>query len=301
MKRSALGIAVGALLAFVPAAHASPVAPFVAADANGDPVLYSWINAASQPVTWRQCTVGGACVVRVETGHALSPGPTSPDTYFESTIEWTHGSSDTWTSPVWDGRYVDISPPTLSGSFVVGTTVAVEPGASAGGWAGLTSTRLLSCKAADGLECDLLRTGEPLSAEHLGRHLFVTRSHAGHHYFPYYSAGVGAERTSGPYGPVTGPPTPAARIAPALQTGPPASAKPVSVSLRTRALRRNGRLELGRVTCVESCSVRLTVNGRSRTFRMTGTRTLTTPVRKGRLKVRVAVDGKRLASATLKR
>ena len=179
-------------------------APFVAVDANGDPVLYSWINATSQPVTWRQCTVGGTCVTRVETGHALRPGPTSPGPTSRTRSSGRTDGAKPGRVTVWDGRYVDLSPPTLSGAFVIGTTVAVEPGASAGGWAGLTSTQLLSCRAADGLECDLLPAGEPLSPEHLGRHLFVTRSHAGHHYFPFYSAGPGRRAHLRPVRPVTG-------------------------------------------------------------------------------------------------
>ncbi len=295
--RSVLGLCIGLLVAASPAAHASPVAPFAAVDANGEPVLYSWINATSQPVTWRQCTVGGTCVTRDETGYELRPGPTPAGTYFENTIEWSHGGSDTWASTVWEGRYVDLSPPTLSGAFVIGTTVAVEPGAWAGGWAGLTSTQLLSCRAADGLQCDLLPAGEPLSPEHLGRHLFVTRSHAGHHYLPFYSAVPGANRTSGPYGPVTAPssPTPVVR-----------AVAPPTVTLRGRALRGKGRISVGRVTCAAPCKVAVKVSGGGKkayttTFVANGTKAITAPARRGRLTVRVHVDGKLLASATLKR
>src|SRR3954462_15695166 len=64
LMRSVLGFCIGLLVAASPAAHAAPVAPFAAVDANGEPVLYSWINATSKRVTWRQCTVGGTCVTR---------------------------------------------------------------------------------------------------------------------------------------------------------------------------------------------------------------------------------------------
>jgi hypothetical protein len=71
-------------------------------------------------------------------------------------------------------------------------------------------------------------------------------------------------------------------------------------SIRTRALRRNGRLLVGRVSC-ESCSVRLKVSGGKRrahyeTLRVTGVKSLIVPVRHGKLKVRVVVDGKLLTS-----
>ena len=99
-----------------------------------------------------------------------------------------------------------------------------------------------------------------LSAEHLGRHLFVTRSHAGHHYLPFYSAVAGRQRgTSGPYGPLTG----------AVFGGDGAgraagrSAPPTRhVSLRGPAhCAATGGSASGASTCAEPCKVAVKVSG----------------------------------------
>jgi hypothetical protein len=77
--------------------------------------------------------------------------------------------------------------------------------------------------------------------------------------------------------------------------------KPPTASIRARSLRRNGRLHVARVSYESGCSVRLKVTGGKRravyrTLRVTGVKSLTVPVRHGKLKVRVVVDGKLVTS-----
>jgi len=81
---------------------------------------------------------------------------------------------------------------------------------------------------------------------------------------------------------------------------------PPTVTLRARALRGNGRISVGRVTCAAPCKVAVKVSGGGEkayttTFVANGTKAITAPVRRGKLTVRVHVDGKLLASRTLKR
>jgi hypothetical protein len=86
---------------------------------------------------------------------------------------------------------------------------------------------------------------------------------------------------------------------------PPVLARPV-VTLRTRALRSKGRISVGRVTCEAPCKVAVNVSGGGKkayrtTFVAHGTKAITVPARRGKLTVRVHVDGKLLASATIRR
>ena len=83
------------------------------------------------------------------------------------------------------------------------------------------------------------------------------------------------------------------------------AAKRPTASVRARALRRNGRLIVGRVRCETRCAVALKVSGGNRravhrTLRVTGAKALTVPVRHGKLKVRVTVDGTLAASGTMR-
>jgi hypothetical protein len=79
----------------------------------------------------------------------------------------------------------------------------------------------------------------------------------------------------------------------------------LKATLRARALRRNGRLIVGRVTCASRCAVALKVTGGGRravrrTFEVVGTQQLTVPLRRGRLSVRVTVDGKLAAAGRMR-
>jgi hypothetical protein len=73
-----------------------------------------------------------------------------------------------------------------------------------------------------------------------------------------------------------------------------------TATIRTRALRRTGRLTIGKVTCPSRCTVGLKVTGKFRTIRrhvsVTGAKALSVPVRHGRMNVRVTING-RLAAA----
>jgi hypothetical protein len=79
---------------------------------------------------------------------------------------------------------------------------------------------------------------------------------------------------------------------------------PPTATLRSRALRRNHQLSLGRVTCPQRCTVKLTVSGGGKAYRRTlsatGLTALTAPYRHGKLTVRVEVDGKLLATGKVR-
>ena len=83
------------------------------------------------------------------------------------------------------------------------------------------------------------------------------------------------------------------------------AAKAPTASLRRTALRRKGRLVIGRVTCETRCAVRVEVTGGGRrafqrSLSVRGTQSLTMPARRGRLSVRVTVDGKLLATGRVR-
>jgi hypothetical protein len=106
---------------------------------------------------------------------------------------------------------------------------------------------------------------------------------------------------SAPLGPICCAAPQAAVPTPAPTTAPQAAPKAPTASIRSKALRRRGRLVLGRVTCESRCSVRLKVSGGGcqavqRTLTVFGTHKLTIPVRRGNLTVRVSVDGKTIAT-----
>lgn len=92
-------------------------------------------------------------------------------------------------------------------------------------------------------------------------------------------------------------------VTPVPTVAPGPSAAP-SVKLRARALRRGARVTVARVTCPNRCTVSLSVADRRRTIRRTLRVQGSAPVsilrgarlRPGRLRVRVAVDGRPLAS-----
>jgi hypothetical protein len=277
--------------------------------------------------TERRGTLYAQVVVRLA-------GPPAGST-FEAVVQTPGQSAERFRTLVWNGPQVVETPPTLTGEAKVGGTVEVVPGTARGGFANAyRSPAIEACAQPASGPCFTIATpsytcvAHPVSERDAcrdrfratieprweGWHLLASESwDSGHQSrvipavwdpppygpysrFPQTSARWGVSAPLGPVAaaPAAPPPPPGLTLRADTDTTP-------KVVLRRRALRRDGRLQLGRVTCPVRCTVKLTVNGRSRTFRVTGTRTLTTPVRKGRLKVRVAVNGKRLASATLKR
>jgi hypothetical protein len=78
------------------------------------------------------------------------------------------------------------------------------------------------------------------------------------------------------------------------------------VKLRSRALRSKGRISVGRVTCQFRCKVAAKVSGGGkRAYTTTFVadsrgKAITAPARRGKLTVRVHVDGKLLANATVR-
>jgi hypothetical protein len=142
-----------------------------------------------------------------------------------------------------------------------------------------------------GTDCMMLSYGRAvvLSAAYAGWYAFAPTGFASSHGQP--AAAMAA------------PPFPIASVTPgpavAGPLGPINEPKRPTASVRKRARRAKGKLTVARVTCPERCTVRLRVSGHGRTIRrtlsVTGRRALRIPMRHGRLKVRVVVDGKLLA------
>jgi hypothetical protein len=104
---------------------------------------------------------------------------------------------------------------------------------------------------------------------------------------------------SDPLGPVCCAPAPTPSVVPLLPAV--ATKTPPSASIRARALRNKDRLTVGRVTCATRCRVEVRVSGGDRralrrAFSVRGTKAVRVPVRRGRLTVRIVVDGELLAS-----
>jgi hypothetical protein len=92
--------------------------------------------------------------------------------------------------------------------------------------------------------------------------------------------------------PTPAPATPAP-AAPAVLQDP---VENTTVTLRDRALRRNGRIHVGHITCKETCDVTLEVSGGKKKptvtrFKARVKRALTAPARRGRLRIEVYSDG----------
>jgi hypothetical protein len=280
-------------------------------DQNGDPYL-----VAPSGAQWRVCPSDGSACTPLTTGtgsFALAEsGPEPAGTVFEAAYQ-----NDTQRTPPWGGRLTPTSVPTLAAVPLIGQQVpAITPATWTGGWgdafgqSDITSRRYFVCSRPDGGECWGIDPPTSLDARWAGWYLGETESryrdvNTGYvtlqgqipppYRIPAPTTGTsGLTATSAFYGPMQlAPVTPPPVTPPRVST--PAAPK---VTLRARALRSHGRLNVGRVDCPARCTVTLTVGKLKRTLHVTGLRSLTVPVRHGRLKVRVVVDGKPLASRT---
>jgi hypothetical protein len=312
-----------------------PVAPAYGADLriaetvdrSGDPGLAAAVSP-SEGVTleWRRCPDGGTVCeplpasadVPVRNGRVASPGETPAGTVFEAVATKDGVETKVRTRP-WQGRLTWTVSPTLQGEAAVGRTVTAAPGTSGGGWgqdwqspafSNAPRDRIYACREPTGGDCWLIAYGTSVALEPrwAGWYLFAEQN--GPTSIPWCVSILGCAVSvalaappvhigpqpgqtaalSAPFGPVAAAPVPAPR-----ETKAPAA------SIRTRAVRRNGRLLVGRVSCETRRSVQLKVSGGGRravqrTLSVTGVKSLTIPVRRGKLKVRVVVDGKLLAS-----
>jgi hypothetical protein len=208
----------------------------------------------------------------------------------------------------WQGVAALDRAPSVQGDPVVGASVTPVAGHWSGGWATPWSSggteELVACRTAAGTDCAWLSYGLPLALEARWRGWFlfsVSRFWSGRtnwvsgQVLPAYGSPTGdVTRTtllagSGPVGPIAAAPQTAPTVGPAA-----------TASIRARALRRDHRLSVARVTCPVRCSVVLTVRGGGKTVRrsiqVVGSSALTIAPRHGRLQVKVVVDGKTLAS-----
>ncbi len=332
-------IVVASLVMAAQAQAQVPPAVHVYFNAAGEPVLYGYAENGRPPVLeWRTCPPdGGACEPLPESAYQrwclsrytpaycqtsprpldAEPGAVPAGTTFEALYE-SGGVQKTARTPAWTGPMTPVSPPALVGDLVVGGSYQLRRATWTGGWAPSTSVHenggagLYACPTPQGGQCWAVISG--LERRWAGWYLFVNDMRWGGRPFESTVAGTiwtlprnfewtpGIRPTSvgsAPYGPVCCV-TPAAARQPVVE--PPAASRPL-VTIRARAVRRAGRLVVGRAACATRCTLQLTVVGGGRkairrTLRVTGARDLVVPARRGRLSVRVVVDGKLIASGT---
>lgn len=247
-------------------------------------------------------------------------GETPAGTSFEAVYD-RQGVITTVRLPVWNGRVEATTAPALQGDAVVGETLRPLPASWSGGWspgaadggADHSRPRIVACPRTDGGDCFVIGFGSAtLTQRWAGWYVFAVevRHPAGtvhgmgipplpypEHHSSMHTRGTVA--VSEPAGPVCCAP-PASPPARTVTPAPVAAPKPPNASIRARAYRRQGRLVVGRVTCSVLCDVRLTVRGGGRTvqrsLRVLGTKALTVPPRRGKLRVRMTVNGKLLST-----
>jgi hypothetical protein len=197
--------------------------------------------------------------------------------------------------------------PTIEGKAETGGSVRLKGGAWSGGWDAPWGSRsyraIVACSDTRGTDCFFLSYGGPVkvAARWAGWHLLAyewrasqtnygmpSRAATPFHVGPL--AQTALTRLSASLGPVDDATAPAEQVD--VDGAPYASVRP-------RATRRGGRLEIGRVTCPR-CKVELTVSGRAnlslrRTLTVRGSKVLSIPAHRGRLTVRVDIDGKTVA------
>ena len=314
-------------LAFAAPAQAQDPYIYLGAATDGDaPYLRVAIPAGGGTAEVHRCPGGGECDAQPLPSSSEQRYATvlvtadlssaQPGDQFEARLIKDDEVVATDRTLTWNGPVSNRQLAAVTGALRVGGTVAVAPSVWDGGWAqpwARSVERFIACRdvnATDGcwkLGPDTTLTLEPRWE---GYYLFVTS------YFESGNLGRAAAEVavpfpvdapdrnrmpvvSGAYGPVAAVVTP-----PAPQIAQTKPAAPPSAMLRSRALRRDGKLSLGSVTCPARCTVKLTVSGGGKTLRrtltLTGKKALTIPRRHGRLKVTVAVDGKPLASRRMR-
>lgn len=306
MKRLTLAIA---LLALAPAPalaqHERLAMQYTEA---GDPELRvdPFYGQAAPEV--RRCPPGGAACVALpapDAGLVYLPGETAPGTVFEADLKNADRVVVTTRTVPWKGTVTATSPPSLSGDARVGGTVTAGDGTWSGGWGDrpgwrpeypireATYTKVIACRTPEHTECRFLPDG-PLAQRWGGWYLFAASTRSDGDYTGRPIAGSAPWPSSSWDAPDL---RTRAYSAP-VQVCCTLPAPPVTreVTLRKKALRGDGKISVGRVTCSEPCYVTLRVSGGNRKATVTrltakGLHALKAPARKGKLLVRVYLDG----------
>jgi hypothetical protein len=303
-------------------ASADPSADYASNDA-GDPTLQATLGSGEEgTLEWFRCADGGpvceplpaeAYTPTGERSRAASPGATAPGTVFEAVQTAPDGTKTTARTVAWQGRIGATAAPGLQGSAAVGQAVTLVPGTWTGGWAlgrplvhDWTSA-VLACREPTGGECWLIGWGtRPVTIEARWAGWYLIASERAFSAFALSQPGLpvppvqwalgagSAHARSAALGPVA-----AEAFAPPI--GYAKVGQQPKATIRSKAVRRNGRLTIGSVTCESRCEVRVKVSGGgrkalTRTLSVQGTQKLTIPIRRGKLAVRVSVDGKLVAA-----
>lgn len=290
--------------------------------ADGNPLITTgWFSEPA--VQLSVCPPGAAtCTPVAWSDGKYLPGDTAPGTTFEILRDGVAERSPAWQGPV---RRTGL--PTLTGDLYATGDAQPQAGTWTGGWGNdVSSLSLAACRTPAGTDCFSLPqiNGCPvpcvtvkeltavagglagIPAAFAGRYLFATERRipgdqrgrplavpalwSTNHAFDL-PAETTLSSVSAPVGPLGIPST----VVPPAPTAAPA------VTLRAKALRRKGRIHVGRVTCAERCTVTVRVSGGGRkayltSFSARGSKAITAPARRGKLTVRVRVDGKLLAN-----
>lgn len=330
MKRLATAATLAAIMLFPTAAAAQSITPYAGMDLDGNPLLsMSSSGVDFRAIHWRACPPGAGPCQELAGNAFVAPGPTAPGTVFEAYV-LHNGAEVSARTPAWGEQVQSAGVPALSGELRVGGRVNVVPTSWTGGWDAAPRTEgaprsgyaIAACSDTTGAQCFLIAEdksvldGFKLQPRWAGRHLLAGewRGSGG-----FLAPAVGwllpvpmtLERLRGgqptPYGTalgtrgrlseLTGP----VAADPKLENAQPAPNAP-TVTLRSRALRSKGGISVGRITCAQTCKVAVKVSGggkKAYTATLTakpGVTVITAPVRRGKLTVRVHVDGKLIAS-----
>jgi hypothetical protein len=235
-------------------------------------------------VNWEACPPGEACAAVASRpdrapsptlGGAVDVGNAAVGTVFVATA--TNGSQTTSVSSVpYLGPVRSTTPPTIRGKLRVGALIKPQAGTWGGGWGSDHSyLQTQVCRFANGTGCVVVAdplgwakcpgAGAVLTFNQAGRYVRVIDWRIGRD-AAFALVGVPSPDRIEPLHP--GPAlaaTIAGPIAPA--SGPPESTcgqPPPKVTLPARAIRRRDRLELGTVTCVMRCRVRVYLKQKGR-------------------------------------
>ncbi|MDA0164671.1 hypothetical protein OM076_30670 [Solirubrobacter ginsenosidimutans] len=272
-----------------------------------------YLHAVPGPKAWAgkvevvRCPAGGAC--------ESTPTPMTPEGYVDLTAIAAGDSYEArWSeddmvvkavrTPPWLGPYVVTAPPAVAGVPAVGGTLSAVLAEVSGGWGApwgpFSGGSLAVCRSPQATDCQVLGEGSApvlISERWTGWYAFATTGFVSGQSHPTDSIPVYAK---GVYPYAVESLQPSARRAVSAPAGPIATA---TATIRDRALRREHRLSVARVTCPLPCSAQFKVSGGgekayTQTVAVTGLAALTIPPRHGKLRVRVTVDGKLLASGT---
>jgi hypothetical protein len=308
-----------AALAFAAPAHADDKVWEAGVTSAGGPRLAVVDIDSADSVQVFRCPNGADCEplpfagVGSVFGRPVDLSTAAPGDVFEARFTQSGSVVQTDRTPPWLGTYVVTRRPAVIGKLAEGAVVTGDAGTWSGGWdrpwRQEASSRIVACQRPDGIDCVEFSPFYPnvlLTSRQAGWYVFaISQIGSGHandntvtdYAYPPYPNPIapigvvaGTRAVSAAFGPVAAAPTPT-----------PTPAPRPTASIRAKALRAKGQLSVARVTCPTSCTVNLTVSsaGRKtlhRTLRVTGTKALTIPPRHGKLKVRIVVGGKTLAS-----